>query len=114
LTILENVQVTRLENEISRNLDTRSFDKELLRRKMLRCLSMKYQNIDHHAYTIQKMKADFEKSGSLSSFSSDLVTRTVQSITLNTDGTIRLTLINNQTIGKEMPTDGSSHTNHTA
>ncbi len=114
LAIHEDMQITRLENEISRNLDTRSFDKELLRRKMLRCLSMKYQNIDHHAYTIQKMKADFEKSGPLSSFSADLVARTVKSVTLNSDGTIRLTLINNQTIGKEMPTDGSNHTNHTA
>lgn len=114
LAIRENTQVARLENEISRNLDTRSFDKELLRRKMLRCLSLKYQNIDHHAYTIQKMKADFEKSGPLSSFPADLVARTVQSVTLNTDGTIFLTLINNQTIGKEMPTDGSNNTNHTA
>lgn len=114
LAIRENMQVTRLENEISRSLDTRNFDKELLRQKMLRCLSMKYQNIDHHAYTIQRMKADFEKSSPLSSFSADLVARTVQSITLNTDGTIRLTLINNQTIGKEMPTDGSSRTDHTA
>ncbi len=114
LTIREDMRITKLENEISRNFDTMGFDKELLRRKMLRCLSMKYQSIDHHAYTIQKMKADFEKSGPLSSFSPDLVARTVQSVTLNTDGTIRLTLINNQTIGKEMPTDGSSHTNHTA
>lgn len=114
LSIRVDVQITRLENEISRNLDTVGFDKELLRRKMLRCLSLKYQSIDHHAYTIQKMKADFEKSSPLSSFPSDLVTRTVQSITLNADGTIRLTLINNQIIGKEMPTDGSSHTDRTA
>ncbi len=113
MSIREDIQITRLENEISRNLDTVGFDKELLRRKMLRCLSLKYQSIDHHAYTIQKMKADFEKSGPLSSFSPDLVARTVQSVTINSDGTIRLMLINNQIIGKEMPTDGSSHTDRT-
>ena len=50
------------------------------------------------AYVSRRLKADFEKSSPLSSFSADLCTRTVKSIRL---GTVSITLINGQNIGKE-------------
>lgn len=113
ITMKDDPQTIKLENEINRILGTTGYDKAELRQKMTRWLSFKYKTIDHHAYTIQQMKVYFEKSSLLSSFSADLADRTVKHITLNTDGTIYLTLINNQTIGKELLMDARCHKKHT-
>lgn len=109
----DDPQARKLRNEINRTLGTTGYDKAELRQKMIRWLSLKYRCINHNAYAIQQMKADFEKSSLLSSFSADLTNRTVESITLNTDGTILLTLMNHQTIGKEAPLHADCRTNHT-
>lgn len=93
--------VSRLNYEISHTLETYSFNKEELRKKMLECVSLKYKEIASNTYIAKKMKADFEKSSPLSFFSADLCYRTVQSVQLNTDGKVTLTLINGQEIGKE-------------
>lgn len=104
-----NIEILKTENEIGRTLDSVEFDKEALRRKMLRCLSLKYKSIDPAIYTIKKMKADLEKSSPLSEFSAGLVARTVKAITLNTDKSVCLTLINGQIIRKEHEGHASSH-----
>ncbi len=91
--IKPDIAILKTENEIGRALDSVEIDKEALRRKMLRCLSLKYKSIDHTTYAIKKMKADLEKSSPLSEFSADLVARTVKAITLNTDKSVCLTLI---------------------
>ena len=102
-------QILKTENEIGRTLDSVEFDKEALRLKMLRCLSLKYKSIDHTTYAIKKMKADLEKSSPLAEFSADLVARTVKAITLNTDKSVCLTRRNDQIIRKEPESHASSH-----
>lgn len=100
---VENIppdDVRRLNYEISHTLETYSFNKDELRKKMSECVSLKYIGIDSDAYVAKRMKADFEKSSPLSAFSADFCYRTVKSVRLNTDGTVRLTLINGQEIGK--------------
>ena len=87
--------------EIAHALETCSFNKEDLRKKMLTCVSLKYKGIDSATYTANRLKADFEKSSPLSAFSAELCRRTVKSIQLKKDGTVGLTLINDQQIGKE-------------
>lgn len=114
ITMKDDPQARKLENEINRTLGATGYDKAELRQKMIRLLSLKYRSIDHNAYAIQQMKADFEKSSPLSSFSADLTNRIVEAITLNTDGTILLTLMNHQTIGREASLNGSCHADHTA
>ena len=94
-------QVTRLNNEINRTLNSFGFDKTALREKLFKCITEKYAQIDDAPYISRRLKADFEKSSPLSSFSADLCTRTVKSIRLGTDGTVSITLINGQNIGKE-------------
>ena len=49
----------------------------------------------------KRLKADLEKSSPLLSYSADLCRRTVKSVILGTDGTVNLTLLNNQKIRKE-------------
>ena len=71
------------------------FDKTALREKLFKCIT------DDAPYISRRLKSDFEKSSPLSSFSADLCTRTVKSIRLGTDGTVSITLINGQNIGKE-------------
>lgn len=107
--IKPDIEILKTENEIGRTLDSVEFDKEALRRKMLRCLSLKYKSIDPAAYAIKKMKADLEKVSPLSEFSADLTARTVKAITLNTDKSVCLTLINSQIIRKEPERNANSH-----
>lgn len=107
--IKPDIEILKTENEIGRTLGSIEFDKEALRRKMLRCLSLKYKSIDPATYAIKKMKADLEKASPLSEFSASLVARTVKSITLNTDKSVCLTLINGQIIRKEPEDHASSH-----
>lgn len=93
--------VRRLNAEIAHTLETYSFPKDSLREKMMECISLKYADIDNEKYISKRLKADFEKSSPLSAFSADLCRRTVKSVLLGTDGTVDLTLMNNQKIRKE-------------
>ena len=99
--ISTDIELLKLDNEISRMLNSPGTDKNALREKMLHRLSMQYRNIDHHAYTIKRMKAELECMNPITGFSAELTERTVKTITLNTDKTVSITLLNDQTIRKE-------------
>lgn len=78
-----SLDVYRLENEISRVLDSHSFDKNILRKKMLECVSLIYTNISPQKYISKRLKADFANASPLINFSMDLFNRTVKTITFN-------------------------------
>ena len=105
-----SLDVRRLENEISRMLDSHSFDKNILRKKMLECVSLKYTNISSQKYISKRLKADFANASPLSAFSMALFNRTVKTIKLNTVGMVSIILINDQQIGKEQ-SDGTNSGN---
>lgn len=92
--------IRRMNTEIAHTLETYSFPKDGLRKKMMECVSLKYANIDNEKYISKRLKADLEKSSPLLSYSADLCRRTVKSVLLGTDGTVDLTLMNNQKIRK--------------
>lgn len=100
-----SLDVRRLENEISRVLDSYSFDKNILRKKMLERVSLKYTNINSQKYITKRLKADFANASPLSAFSMDLFNRTVKAIKFSTDGAVNIILINDQQIGKEQSDD---------
>ena len=52
-----SMQVRKVENEIARTLDTLNYDKDILRQKMLECVSLKYADIDSAPYTAHRLKA---------------------------------------------------------
>ena len=93
--------VQRLEAEIRQTLERRTFDKAVLRQKILDCAARKYREIEDTAYLTEALKADLEQSGPLSAYSEALTRRCVRAIHLQADATVRLTLVNGQTIGKE-------------
>ena len=96
-----NLVVRKTENEIVRTLNTLDYDKDTLRHKMLECVSLKYADIDSASYTAHRLKATLASTESLSAFSLTLFKRTVQTIHLEKDGTVTITLINHQTIRKD-------------
>ena len=96
-----SVQVRKAENEIARTLDTLDYGKDLLRQKMLECVSLKYADIDSASYTAHRLKATLANTEPLSTFSLPLFKRTVQAIHLDKDGAVTVTLINNQAIRKD-------------
>ena len=96
-----SMQVRKMGNEIARTLDTLDYDKNTLIKKMLGCVSMKYADIDSAPFIADRLKATLADAEPLSDFSLALFKRTVQAIHLKKDGTIAITLINNQTIGKD-------------
>ncbi len=93
----------RLENEISRLLDSRSIDKETLKSRIFEYASQMYAGLDDTKCITQTLKAVFEKSRPLSIFNRELTERTVSAITLYTDKSVGLTLKNGQRIRKEQP-----------
>ena len=103
-----SLDVYRLENEIGRVLDSHSFNKNTLRKKMLECISLKYRNIDSQKYISEKLKADFANASPLSAFSMDLFSRTVKAINLSHNGIVSIVLMNDQEIGKEQSDDTNS------
>lgn len=103
-----SLDVYRLENEISRMLDSHGFDKKLLRKKMLERVSLKYKDIDSQKYTSKRLKADFANASPLINFSMDLFNRTVKAIKFSTDDEVNIVLINGQQIGKEQSDDANS------
>ncbi len=93
--------VQRLEAEIRQTLERGMFDKAILRQKILDCAARKYSEIGDAAYLTEALKAGLEQSGPLSAYSEALTRRCVRAILLQADATVRLTLVNGQTIGKE-------------
>ncbi|NBK79520.1 hypothetical protein D5272_13230 [bacterium D16-76] len=96
-----SVQTLKAENEIARILDTLDYDKNALRKKMIECVSLKYEDIDSAPYIAHRLKAVLADAEPLSAFSLALFKRTVQAILLEKSGEITITLINNQTIRKD-------------
>lgn len=97
----QSVQVRKAENEIARTLDTLDYDKKALRKKMLEYVSLKYADIDSAPYIAHRLKAVLADAEPLSAFSLALFKRTVQAIHIEKDGSVDITLINNQTIRKD-------------
>ena len=96
-----SVKVRKIENEIARTLDTLDYDKDLLRQRMLECVSLKYADIDSAPYTAHRLKATLADAEPLSAFSLSLFKRAVQEIHLEKEGTVSIRLINDQMVGKD-------------
>ena len=91
----------RLEAEIRQMLERGTFDKAVLRQKILDCAARKYREIEDTAYLTEALKAELEQSSPLSAYSEALTRRCVRAIHLQADATVCLTLVNGQTIGKK-------------
>ncbi len=100
-SIPANTDIMRAENEVARLLDTREIDIAEAKKKMLECISLKYRCIPKDNNIAERLKAEFEVSSPLSTFSCELFEKTVSEIHLDENGNIILTLKNGQQIRKE-------------
>lgn len=96
-----SVQTLKAENEIARTFDTLDYDKTALRKKMLKCVSMKYADIDSAPYIAHRLKATLADAEPLSTFSLALFKRMVQAVHLGKDGAVSIKVINDQMVGKD-------------
>ena len=93
-----DMDVLKIENDINQALDSNNFDKDELRQKILKCVKLKYRALGSNSAITKKLKTDFEKASSISSFSPDFFNSTVKHIIFNENGDVGLVLINGQKI----------------
>lgn len=104
------LEITKMENEIERKLEALDFNKTELQDLILQCASKKYDNYKSVKHITDRLKADFEQSSPLSSYSPELFDRTVDAVILKSNNTVSLKLKNNIIVGKEPQSDGNSST----
>lgn len=97
----ESQEVRRMNAEIAKALNTPGCDKEVLKQKMLTCVSEKYKSLGTEVTTAQSLKDIFKSASTLTAYDSALVDQAVSEIRLQRNGEISLILINGQRIGKE-------------
>ncbi len=84
----ESQEIKRLNAEISKALNTVSFDKEAIKQKMLTCVSEKYTSLGTEEITAQSLKDIFKTVPPLTAYDSDLTDQAVSEIQLKGNGTI--------------------------
>ena len=107
-TTESSMDILRIENEIGRMLDSVNTDKEILRKKILECTSMKYKAIHTTNHLTRRLRMEYEKYKPLTQYSAELFRSTVKSVMIGDNGSISLVLLNGQRIGKEQDNDGNS------
>ena len=104
----QQLEIRRQQNEISRQLEGFSFDRDTVQQDIFALAAAKFKSLPDHT-TTQILRAAFEKSAPLNSFSRELLETTVTQVLLGNDG-IYLKLKNHQIIGKDdKNADDSSH-----
>ena len=96
-----NTEIMRLQNEINRSIEHRESDKQKTQKMILQCASLKYKSIDSIKYLSERLKKIYGCASPLTCFSTDLFNETVKNILIYADGTVGITLINNQHIRKD-------------
>ena len=105
-----SLEITKMENEIERKLEALDFNKTELQDLILQCASKKYDDYKSVRHITDRLKADFEQSSPLSSYSPELFDRTVATVILNSNKAVSLKLKNNTIVGKEPQSYDNSST----
>ena len=104
------LEIIKMENEIERKLEALDFNQSELQDLILQCASKRYDNYKSVRHITDRLKADFEQSSPLSSYSPELFDRTVDAVILKSNKTVSLKLKNNIIVGKEPQSYGNSST----
>ena len=97
----------RAENELNRMLDSRQMAVDDIKTKLIEYASLQYNDIHNEKYEAQRLKDLFLNQKATDGFSADLFNRTVTAVSFDSDNNVTITLLNGQTIGKEL-TDGTA------
>lgn len=89
-------EIQHLERDIRKALNEVTCDKELIRKKILDCLSLKYLEISDSHIIAERLLSALEKANCGSEGYTEMIRNIVKQIKLNIDGSVGLTLINDQ------------------
>ena len=97
-----SLDVQRMNNEIERMIESLDSDRDVIQKLILECTAKKYVEHSSTQHIAERLKADLERSGPLSSYSPELFDRTVSSVTIDQNGSVHLVLKTGIIAGKEM------------
>lgn len=97
-----SLDVQRMNNEIERMIESLDSDRDTIQKLILECAAKKYDEHESARHIADRLKADLERAGPLSSYSPELFDRTVSSVTIDQHGQVQLVLKNGIIVGKEM------------
>ncbi|NLI13804.1 recombinase family protein [Pelotomaculum propionicicum] len=103
-THTHSLEVTRLTNEINRQLEKTELNDGYVKTLIMACAAEKYSVCDEGGthYLTERLKAEFKGHGSLTEFDTELFNRTVKDILIDKDGTIHARFINHKTISRRL------------
>lgn len=101
-TYKPSLEVQRINNDIERMIESLDSDRETIQKLILERAVKKYSEHKSTRHITDRLKADLERSGPLSSYSPELFERTVSSVTIDQNGRVHLVLKTGTIVGKEM------------
>lgn len=107
-----DLDIVRMENDIQRKLDQIDVDSSELKDLILECASQKYTSNSTTLHITERLKAELQKTSSLSDFSIDLYNRIATSTLIGKDEAVSLMLKNGQVIGKDEQNANGNQTSH--
>lgn len=96
-----SLEVRRLTNDIYRQLDMGSFDRDELKKQILLCAAVKYKGIHPLQYKTEQVKAELLRAAPLSQFSREIFGRIVRRVLVRQNKQILLELQNGRIVGEE-------------
>ena len=105
LEATKSTEIRCMENDIERMIQSLDCENNQVQNLILKCASKKYDENNSNKHITDRLKAEFEKSNPLSTFSTDFLERTVKTVLLGKNNTISLVLKNGNIIGKELNDD---------
>ena len=94
-------EIQSLDRSIRKALNGVVGDKESIRKKILNCVSLKYQQISDSQIVSRRLMSALRNESFLGEGYTELIRKTVKQIRLHTDGSVCLTLINDQRLERE-------------
>lgn len=97
---IHTLEVTRLTNEINRELDKKDVNEDYVKTLIMGCAAEKYANCatSYTHYLTEMLKGEFEHHGLLTEFDIELFARTVEKASIAKDGSLHVCFINQKTI----------------
>ena len=97
-----SLEVQRMNNDIERMIESLDSDRDTIQKLILECAAKKFNEYKSTRHIADRLKADLERTGPLSSYSPELFDRTVSSVTIDEHSQVQLVLKNGTIVGKEM------------
>lgn len=97
-----SLEVQRMNNEIERMIRSLDSDRDAVQKLILECAAKKYDEYKNNQHIADRLKADLERTGPLSSYSPELFERTVSTVLIDQQGRVQLVLKNGTIVGEAL------------